>query len=206
MRRFSLLAVVTAASLLGVLAIGSSTASAAVLCKKSSANNYCGYENFYPKETTVHANLAAGTNFNMSTGTGGSFWFSCSSSAIDMTTKNVGGLEEVVDTTTNEFALSGCTKAVSVVSWNWGYFNWTAEKGGVASVFATIQAVSPWSPSATCRYQVAGEGKVVGGNQLVYSEAQAYEVPGNNFLCPKKPIFSATYNITTPTPLYVEKY
>ncbi len=86
---------------------------------------------------------------------------------------------------------------------NWAWFQWTKEQLGTFWAFARIELAIPkeWGYSGSCTYTFGGIGKVT-NNQIVYNGAETFEGTGS-FVCPKKPKFSATFNITTPKPLYV---
>ncbi len=209
MKKISLLALVVAASLLGALAIGATSASAAVLCKTAGYKGYCGYENFYPKGTSIQAQLASGTNFTVQR-KDGTFWTNCGAAKIGATLSNIGGLEKTAEATLNELTISQCGANMNVLEKAPSLaFGETSEGLPVVGSYTRIEITIPqnWGYTGTCYYWVLSDGgEIVGGNQLVFKEEIAYEAASNYFLCPKQPRYSATYNITTPTPLYHLKY
>ena len=62
--------------------------------------------------------------------------------------------------------------------------------------------------SSVCHYELWKDGDITGGTNptIVYQEAIMILLSGSNSLCPARTYLSGTFNITTPTPLYVEQY
>lgn len=214
MRRFSLLAVVVAASLLGALAIAATSASATVLCKKAPSNHYCGYENIYPNGTKLQAKLKPSTAVSIQTE--GEVLGSCSSSSFDATVNGVGGLGESASAEVTAFSFSECKRSISVMKndpmYN-GYldFRWTSEThtGGVFHLANLQINLAAWgAPNQLCYYQLTGLHPIVSGEtpQIDYKGSTMLKLSGSSWLCPQEVTFDATYNLTTPTPLYIEKY
>lgn len=208
MRRFSLLAFVVSASLLGALVIGSASASATVLCKSAPAAHQCPPGDVYGLGTKIQWELAPETELVISTLSGG-YINSCSSWKTDLT---VGGLWEQLDEAgINENVFGGCKYPIeNQPSFNVSYFTWTSgtHAGTVSQVSVIRTSLGPIAPNYMCRYVLSGPAKLVPGSapQLAFGEdSYGYEANGNGFLCPKKVRFTATYNITTPTPLYLEQ-
>jgi hypothetical protein len=201
-KKFSLLAMVVTASLLGALAIGAASASATVLCKQAAAANNCAPEDTYPEGTEVHAELAP-TTFLYITEQNGTLRNSCSASEMATTL----GIQQFEYQRSAMTALSfgGCTTSpVTVERLGEPDFQWKPGTHGGHMYGYGVRIGFNYFGLA-CVYTFWGPGEIVPGAspKLVYSYGELVRLSGS-FICPYKMSISATYDITTPTPLYVE--
>jgi len=213
-KRISLLATVVAAALLGALVIGATSASATVLCKQSAFANYCGYENFYPKGTNIEASLAPGTEAKLVDSVGTAYG-KCKASSISMTLNVIGGLNDAPGADVSAHSFGECSASMSSTPYSDLWFYWTPEThGGTFWHGFVIETSLPkmWGLTGQCRYNMAQKGETsqfVPGEtpQMVYKNLPgALEKSTSHWACDPVASFTATYNVSTPTPLYIEKY
>lgn len=216
MKRLSLLATVVAAALLGALVIGATSASATVLCKQAPVNNYCGAENIYPKGTSIQATLAPGSEVKFATATGLAYG-RCSASAIDMTVSKSGGLGEEVQAVVNAHSFGECAAPIQVYDHpaEFDYMagiRWTeGTHGGTirSSTWFETNLPKAWGIPGQCIYDISAQVPIVPGAnpQIAYKNSRAILIHlQSHWACDSEVFVTGTYNISTPTPLYVEKY
>jgi hypothetical protein len=208
MKRISLLAVVVAASLLGALALATASASATVLCKRATALNNCGYEWTWPKETAIKATLAPGTQVKLGWGSLGlGEYLTCNQSEFGVVTANAGALNEDVTHKVTNVSFGECKQHFDVVFLGGGGIKWSEGGKGTFWSYSRIKLYSDTSPiNATCTYLVLfGPAILTGGASptLQYKNTTAALQEGQES-CPSKLGYTATYNVTSPSPLYVQ--
>lgn len=204
MKRIPLLAVVVAASLLGALALATASASATVLCKRATALNNCGYEYTWPKETAIKATLAPGTEAKMGWNSLGE-WLTCNKSEIEVVTKNAGSLGEKIEDQMTKLTFGECKQRVDVTGLFQGWIEWTEGGNGKFSSWSRFRLYGENVNYNTCEFQLFGPATLTGGTSatIKYKNANLYLASGQEN-CPTKIQYTATYNVTSPTPLYVQ--
>jgi hypothetical protein len=206
MKRWAILCFATLAALATVACVGAGSASATVLCNVPSP---CEVTATYPAETTVKASLEEGTESVLSSSLGN---VKCTaSSAEGKTTKESG---EPLPGEITALSFSGCkfgetsctvtTKnlpyAASVKATSGDNGTLTVENGGsgTPSVFVECKG------AISCTYAVpALEAKGGAPAKLIAKEVTLTKLEG--LLCPKTSTWSATYVVSAPKPVYVEK-
>lgn len=199
------LAAVAAAALMAF--VGSSTASATVLCKVpgtgTTTGTTCPAGEAYPSGTTVKAQLVAGTVAKLTT----SFkTVECKKS----TTEGATSAEEATQLTGPEGTLtfSECNCEVVVlhagtVSTEWlaGTHNGTQRSSGSE----TTTTCSTLFGNVHCIYTTSNTdlGTLTGGNPAKLDASAEVGRLTTNAACAEKALWEAEYEVTTPKPLYV---
>jgi len=209
MKRLSLATTLVAVAFVAMFAFATASASASVLCKKPSATFYCGYENAYAPGTQFIAELAPGTKATLKTAAGGSI-SSCAASNVRFGFPKVGG-EQNTAIGFSEFSFGSCDSSTQTLvtkqlgSGSIGWINGTHN----GELWMNLGVENPKSAyGGNCSYVIEGPGEIVGGTtpKLVFNKATAVYDSGLYYVCPKLGVtFSATYNFTSPNPIYVEK-
>ncbi len=209
MKRLSLATTLVAVAFVAALAIATTSASASVLCKSPSFTYYCGYENTYAPGTQFIAALAPGTKATLKTAAGGSI-SSCSASNLRFGYPKVGG-EQNTNVGFSEFSFGSCdssTQTLITKSPGTGSIGWISGTHNGEMWMGLLVENPKTQFGGNCSYVIEGPGEIVGGTtpKLVFNKATAVFDSGLTYVCPKAGVtFSATYNFTSPTPLYVEK-
>jgi len=210
------LAALLASALLAAVAFGATSASATVLCKKSPSNHLCGNENLYPAGTKIHTELAPNTTFRFAVVNGTSV-LQCKTSTLDLTTDNSGNNyleEEILANTSNEgYTFGGCYEPVhaSAARYNISWYRGThAGRVWQETTFEmSTEFFNHWGYNAPCYYKQHGPtypamfGET---QQIVYNKVPYYAAYGSHWSCPPELLLSGTYNIISPSPLYVETF
>jgi hypothetical protein len=220
MKRTSILATMLAAALFGIAALGSGSASAAVLCENLAGND-CPAGETYGVGTEFHAERHG--VMTLKSGAGETI-FACAGSDLDMTVTDAGELgygwaqSPEVDISNLTFGSCG-DDPTSVVSdgsavitqeepgsgSQKGIFHWS----GAQIETLTMNALNP--KPYKCTYTIVGTGLLVGAKtiqysnltKLVFSSALAEKVSGSVF-CPGKTYFSGQYDFDLdPEGIYV---
>jgi hypothetical protein len=204
-RLISLLGVVCVAAAVFVAAAPASAST--VLCKKAGAS--CEAAQQYPGGTTINASLSGG---NKAKFTSGFATLQCTGSTLAATTEAEAGAPIAAELTALTF--SGCTApgftGCSAVSSNLPT-NSTLAATGAGNGTLTVQGggfdftcTIEGSP-ITCRYSASSAPfSLTGGSPaaLAASGVVFEKVSGSSGLCSKTMTSSATYSVSSPTPLY----
>lgn len=200
---------IAVAAVAAVLAfIGAISASATVLCKTpgtgSPTGTTCPEGWAYPAGTKLHAVSEGSVVLDNSL-----LNITCEGSAFESETGNEGGAMETVTGPEGTLTFAKCNcefktlkAGTSEIHWIEGTHNGTITAKGVEvttsckTIFGTVH----------CIYSVNGEsiGDLTGGEPAIYhSNGAVIRTVPTSALCPNSGTFTATYKITTPTPLYV---
>jgi hypothetical protein len=195
--------------------VGAGCVSATVLCKEpgvgggaNPTGTVCPANQAYPSKTSVHAvnkgTVKLDTNYKT---------IECTGSTVGGETSNEGSSTETVTGPEGTLTFTGCNcptvkviKAGTLeVHWISGTHNGTLTSSGAR--VTTICKAPVFGFNVHCNYVTVNThiGTVVGGNPAVLttSENIPVEEAESDGLCPDTADFTATYEITTPTPLYV---
>jgi hypothetical protein len=197
------LAAVAAAALMAF--VGASTASATVLCK-SAGGTTCPAGEAYGANTTIHAVNTGTVKLDTSFKT-----IECTGSTVQGETENEGSATETVKGKTGgTLTFTGCNCTVTVLNagtleihWIEGGSNGTVTSSGsetttsCKTIFGTVH----------CIYVTNGThvGTLTGGNPATLSASATIPVDAehSNGLCPQESKWTANYEVTSPTPLFV---
>ena len=210
MKRTSILATMVVTGLLGIAALGASSASADILCNKVFSSGTCPTGNVFPVGTKFHAAQQSAIVLKSAAG---KTLFACGLSAMDLTVTNAGGGElkypkmDVTNLTFGgcgddpTFGVSGGSAVIDRVPGTFkGGFNWSGEQ------IETRTNVYGPGTETRCIYSIEGPGTIVGPEQseksgttqLVFKDTPAQVVGGAQWYLCTKATFSATYDINYP--------
>jgi hypothetical protein len=221
MKRTSILATLLATGLLGIAALGASSASADVLCSDVAFDYNCPTEKTYGVGAEFHADnhgafrLEGGTKKTVNLVT-------CGDSNMDMTVTDAGGSayneHPEVDMTNLTFSSCG-DDSISVVSDGTGVITTLSIGSGSQQGFyypsgLQIKATTNWLyPYGTgeCTYEILGRGTLAGAKtdesgitKIVFTEALAELVSSSGLGCGPKVRFSGQYDFELyPEGIYV---
>jgi hypothetical protein len=214
-KRFTTLSILVAASLLGVLAVSATAASAETtsLCKSNPLTHKCSTSDRFSKGTSIRGVLAGNLVIDSENG---SHLDSCTGSEFELGA-GVSGVEQGLKMEpTTKFSVSGCAETTTTylgAPTNADVISYIAgTNDGVWAFHSEVKfGMGLWggSPEWTCRYQLTS-GKLVGGATpaLVYNKSIGYTAPAgwseNSIFCFKRIVITGTYNLT-PSPIYVEE-
>jgi hypothetical protein len=196
------LAVLAAAAVMAF--VGAGTASATVLCK----NNAEPCSEPYGAGTTINSTQeGSGILETLS----GELLVTCTESTVKGKVEKAGSATEPVSGPVETLSFGGCTNEVKTLATGSLEVSWSEKTNGTLTskngkVTVAILGVS-------CTYGTAATGTklgtVTGG---VTAEKQAtidinavVPLVEGSFLCPKETRWTASYTVTEPKPLYVEK-
>lgn len=201
------LAAAAAMALMGFL--GAGTASATTLCKTvPDASGNCEAAWHYPVGTQIHATLEGSAILE---DTSGNVLDTCTESTILAHTTTTGGATETVK------------GQITALSWGSGTTPCTATTDTVAGALGTLEvhAETPHGNGTltgagskvavtlfgvTCTYGTGigtDLGTVTGGNPATIDVNAVISKQEGGFLCPSTTKWTASYVVTSPTPLYV---
>jgi hypothetical protein len=212
-KRVRILSLLTALSAVGVLAFAA-TASAETgetyLCKTKPSNHIC--REAYPVGTAIKAKLASGTTLQIKDEYGTFLLDTCTNSELNFSLTSQGKSEAGL--LNQYFAVSGCTEPTYAYRWEsperstWPVAHIANTDNGRGYGRTELEFKSNlWA--GWCRYQMT-EAEMVGGTEAQIRAYGGYgyqvygAVQGEGSCIPKIRLYG-TYNITTPTPLYVEE-
>jgi hypothetical protein len=195
------LAAVAAAALMAF--VGSSSASAAVLCT-TPAGTTCPTGWAEPGGTTLHA-----VNVGVVKLTTSFKNIECTESTVHGTTTNEGGPNEPVVGHIETLTFGGCNCTVTVINKGSLEVEWSSGNNGtVKSKGAEVTAsCSTIFGNVHCIYETgAGTslGTATGGEEL-QMDISENNIPrqATSALCAEKANWDATYKVTSPKPLYI---
>jgi hypothetical protein len=188
--------------------VGVGTASATVLCKTNTTP--CGEK--YPAGTELKASLASGTSGKFVSSTG-ELTYTCTGGAIGGKIEAAGGSTETVRASmpAASFAWSGCVWPMTAVKgaeleihWISGSTNGTVTVKGL-EISVDTSAIG----GGVCTYAVTTErphmGVLTGGTSPTLDVSLFLVRTGSNLICKTSLTWTATYTVTSPTPLYVRE-
>jgi len=201
------LAAVAAAALMAF--VGASTASATVLCKTpgtgSPTGTTCPEGWAYGANTTIHA-VATGPTILEDEGK--AFTVECKKSTLHATTTNEGNATETPVAHVLSLLFEECDSEVKVlangsleVHWIEGTHNGTLTSTGAevtitkSTIFGKVHCIFKTNNTSV--------GDITGGNPAIFHSTAKIPKLTTSALCPEPAIWTATYEITEPTPLYV---
>ena len=214
MRHFKLLSLAAMAVLALVAFAGAGSASATVLCGTSASP--CASP--LPNDTTLRMDIKTSTNMLMTTS--GGFvnpTFTCTSSALDLTTTSAGGAAVTnLAGDLRGMTLSGCSSAnpagcssawtVTGLPTAWSVM-WTTGNNGTLSLATPVMTVSCVLSGipVNCSFGNGGSvtGSVTGGTPAEVRFINQTLAITAGFGCPTAAQVNATYSVTTPSPLFL---
>jgi hypothetical protein len=216
-KRISILSLSVAVAALATLAI-STTGASASLCKNKGVSHSCSIESYYPGNTVIRGTLAS--EALVLTDQYGLPMLSCTGSEFE---EYIVGPLYAGNTTSlghKKFTVSGCSTPVAPSIPVTAHIPPGEPFTRIINFAGTDNgrwwgrgelAFRWWAAGVNCNYQLT-EGELIGGSpaQVRYNKGAAYLLPSSGGLessdeCPH-PVakVTGTYNITSPTPLYVE--
>lgn len=195
MKRLGLLAV--AVALISIA--GSGTASATVLCKNTTEPCTEPYGVGTEIKETLEGTLVLK----------GGIEVTCTESTISAKVTNAGGATATANTTAEALTYGSCTGPVTVLAkpvteWHWipGSRNFTLTTVG-EKVSVRVEALG-----VECVYQAGtstapvDEGLFTGLPQPVVHKTERYDKLSGSIFCANQATMTATYKVTSPTPIY----
>jgi hypothetical protein len=206
------LAAVAAMALMAFAGAGS--ASATVLCKVHTLTTGCaaGGQD-YAAKTTIHATHTTGTTGILET-TGGTTLVTCSESTISGETTNTGSSTTTVDGPVKSFTFGGCTNTVDVIklgSLEIHHISGT-DNGTLTAKETEVTVNGIFGES--CIYGAGAGlnlGTLVGSVTTKEQPTDPAKITINTIVkrtggggfCPAETRWTASYTVTSPSPLYV---
>ena len=203
MRSFKTLGIAALAAMAISAAVAASPASATVLCKENTTT--CAAESIYPSGTTLKASLAVGNKLKI---IAGGLTVQCTKSAISGKTTAEKGAPLPAEI--SSLTVGSCTGCKSGEAKNLSYsaaFERTSGGNGtvtIASGGKGTPAIS-WSNcmifNVPCTYSLPN-ASLEGGNPASLKATGTVVWMEGSGLCPKEGTFEATYEVTSPKPVY----
>lgn len=205
MSRFRSFGLAIAAISVLIASFGTSGASATTLCKE--AVKFCPVGQRYEAGTKLTGSVKAGTHLQITTSIG---TVTCQSGTMTSTTTNTGA--EPIHGTVTANSYTGCTLGGSPCTVVSEHLPWTI----TISAFNTGNGTQKFENGGfgkprkkfTCTgfgFECASESEdtfaLTGGNPAIATIKQEVKVEGGPF-CPSSAIMEATYEITSPKPLF----
>lgn len=195
------LAAVAAAALMAF--IGASTASATVLC--STATNPCTSK--YPAGTALSFSLKAGTSAKL-VQTNGESLDTCTGSTVAGKVSNAGGAAATVSGPVETLTWSNCTFPTTTTQKGNLEVHYTSANNGTLTASSEFKVTIQTFFFGSCVYGVtAGTqlGTLAGGKPATFvANAVAKKLSGSEAACPETAKWTAEYQSTGATALYVE--
>jgi len=199
------LAAVTVAALMAF--VGSSTASATVLCKTpgtgETTGTICPSGWAYGSGTTIHAvnisSLKLDTTFKTT---------ECTGSTITSEISTEGDATHTVFAPEGTLTFTGCNCTRTVLKAGTIEIHWIpgTHNGTLTSNETEITVTcSTIFGNVHCIYETTNDslGDITGGNPAVFHSTAVINKKPTNALCSEESTWTATYEFTSPTPLYV---
>jgi hypothetical protein len=176
-----------------------------VLCNAN--EEHCAEANRYGTGTKVTAALKAGSSFKLEeTGSEGEVLDNCTSSALGGETTSAGGASsDTVGVDISSASFSGCSWSTVPVALPW---HTTIRRGTSGNGTQTLSgfAVEVRIPFfGKCLYGGSPTFTVTGGSgaELSANKVKVEKLAGSSVTCPSQALLSATYVLSSPSPLYV---
>jgi hypothetical protein len=194
--------------MLGLAAVAAAALMALVGASTASATTIHGSGGKLAKGTTINAVLKAGTEAVLQAGFGN---IACGESTVHGTTSTTGGAAETVKGSIGTLTFGACTgDTVTVLapgSLEIHHITGTTN-GTLTGSGSEATTISHNVGGVHCIYKTENThiGTLTGntkGNAILQAEATLIRVP-TSFLCASSAKWTATYEVTTPSPLWVE--
>lgn len=191
--------------------IGASKASATVLCKVEGGGPPTGttcpiVEGAYTKGTELHAVNSGSVTLHTSPKT-----IECKESTILGKTENEGSATETVHVEISQFTLSSCNCELKVLKSGGYEIHWISNSHNGTVTFNGQEITSTCSTvfgNVHCIFVANNRdyGEITGGNPAIWHMDVTVERGPTNALCNEESTFTATYEFTSPKPLYVASH
>lgn len=205
-KRIVIVSLITAIAVAAVGAVAPSAFAGTVLCSEESSA--CPAESTYPAGTTIEAQLQSATSVVFS----GVLTEKCSSSTLAGRSTGEVGAAVPVELTGMTLSCSSPCKTVKAVGLPYSAEAVATESGdgtltvGEAGEETPAVSFSNCSFGTSCTYSLSGVSlNVEGGSaaNLVAKSAQLNRIEGMALFCGKSVKLSASYEVSTPAPLFV---
>lgn len=203
MSHLKMLGLAVAAALACMALLGAGSASATVLCKEW--KKPCPKGQDYGAGTPVQATLETGTTSIFKT-TGGTTLSTCTGSTMEGETTNTGGPVEPVTGIFGAFWFEGCTKETNVIVNGRFEIKYIGpDTFGGLTVKETEVTIN--NSGVSCVYGPKEGfyiGTITSANEITPTIDVEVTLPriSGGFLCPSQAVWVASYEITTPHPVY----
>lgn len=204
MKHLKTLALAVMAVLACMAFIGAGSASATRFCKNNASTLTCSEP--YAAETQVHSILTGTTSFEA---TEGSVLARCTVSTFQLRVENAGGSESTVSgpisSLTWGISGEGCEQVTETIRSGRLEFHQIVNTDN-ATVTATNTEVTFKFAGVSCVYGAGtglDVGVLTGGNPATLDVNAVLAKTGGSFVCPSDVRWTASYEVTSPTPLYV---
>jgi hypothetical protein len=179
--------------------VGAGTASATVLCKTTSTP--CN--SIYGKGTVLVTSLSGS---NLIETTSGSTLTTCTGTSTKATIENAGGSTSTVVAPLTEMVASGCTGIVNTLKLGTLEIHHITgtDNGTITGLFSEVTTALF---GTTCTYGAGAgidAGTLTGGESPTIKVNEIVKKVAGGFVCPAEVRWTASYNVTSPKPLYVE--
>lgn len=189
---------------MGLMAfVGAGTASATVLCTATETPCSAAHTISPTNDPTMVATQVGTGILQEDKETNPATYVTCSGSEMKATSTKAGNSTETPTGEVTSLTWSGCTHTVNTVALGTmevhhieGTDNGTVTSSGT-QVTTNIIGVS-------CTFKGTDLGTLTGGTSPVMDISATVDLVAGSFLCPEHATWTDTYNITSPTPLYVE--
>lgn len=211
MKRLSLLATLATVSLLGVASLGSSAASADVLCSKPYFSYpYCPAAEEYPAGTKIFSGIRTSTHARLDPWLGAEkHVFDCNDGALVSEVTHAGSVGTNVEAAITDLTFASCDVTPTVVSPGNLYIveSPAGTTNGKAYMSNNLLKVYSEVFGTTCKVKIEGEGKITGPlwNGLGASTITFTNAKANAGLCGDW-YYSAEYILTNPTSVYLSQF
>lgn len=199
-----MLTLVVMAILACMACIGAGSASATKFCKNNASTLTCSEP--YASETQVHSILTGTTSFE---NTEGSVLARCTVSTFQLRVENAGGSEATVSgpisSLTWGISGEGCEQVTETIRSGRLEFHQIANTDNATVTAINTEVTFRWA-GVSCIYGVGtglDVGVLTGGNPATLDVNALLTRTGGSFLCPNDAIWKASYEVTSPKPLYV---
>jgi hypothetical protein len=209
-KRASILATMVATGLIGIAALGASSASADVLCKDIAFNYDCSTEKTWGVGTEFEA-LSGAVVMTPGASGGWPAMATCAGSNLEWKVTNAGGYYETaypeVDATSMK--IFGCVEdSISVINDGGGKitqlsYGSASQQGLFYPSGLEVKTISNWlnGKYEECTYKIVGSGTIEGAKttgssetKLIFKEALAEKLTGTGTGCFPKARFTAKYS------------
>jgi len=183
--------------------VGASSASATVLCSTTpNAEGVCPSGWTYPAGTSIHAVNTTTVRLDTTFKT-----VECTGSTITGETSNKGSASETITGPEGTLTFSGCNCTVNVLKAGTLEIHWisSTHNGTVTSNGSEVTVTcSTIFGNVHCIYVTENDsiGDLTGGNPAIFHSTAVIKRKATNGLCSEESTWTATYEVTSPKPLY----